>query len=208
MATSPTTRTPRYGQSDNTFSTPIFTISSSPSYSSNSSFGSLSTHDHHSPFSPNTPFQFSNKGVPFSWEYIPGIPKQQISRKNSSSSSQLLPLPPPAGNPPNSAKKLQRLRDEFSPRKSASDSFSKDPFFAAFVECSKDQEHHENFSDIWKSSTTSSSKVMASTRSLSDRFGLISMYASCKRTCTVSESIVYLPRSRNYDLLSTRRTSR
>ncbi|OIS95657.1 hypothetical protein A4A49_05130 [Nicotiana attenuata] len=191
MATSSTTRTPRYGQRDNTFSTPIFTIYSSPSYSSNSPH-----------------FQFSNKGVPFSWEYIPGIPKQQISGKNSSSSSQLLPLPPPAGNPPNSAKKLQSFRDEFYPRKSASDSSSNDPFFAAFVECSKDQEHPEIFSDIWKGSTTSSSKVMTSTRSLSNRFGLINMYASCKRTCTVSESIVYLPRSRNYDLLSTRRTSR
>ncbi|XP_059281294.1 uncharacterized protein LOC132034989 [Lycium ferocissimum] len=201
MATSSTTTTPRYGQRDTTFSTPIFT----PSHSS---VGSLSFHDHHD--SPFSPFQFSTKGVPFSWEHIPGIPKQQISRKNSSSLRQLLPLPPPAGNPPNSAKKTQRVRDEFSPRKStASESFRKDPFFAAFVECSKDQqENHENFSNMWKS-TTSSSKVVASpTRSLSDRFGVISMSASCKRACSVSESIVCLPRSRNYDLLSTRRTSR
>ncbi|XP_055834505.1 uncharacterized protein LOC129903051 [Solanum dulcamara] len=198
MAASPNTRTPRYGQRATKFSTPIFNLSSSPS---------PSLHGQDSPFSA---FQFSKKGVPFSWEHIPGIPKQQISRKNSSSLSQLLPLPPPARNPSNSAKKIQRFRDEFSPRKStASEGFKKDPFFAAFVECSKDhQERHENFSNMWKS-TTSSSKVMASsTRSLSDKFGFINMYASCKRTCTVSESIVHLPRSRNYDLLRTRRPSR
>ncbi|KAK4352735.1 hypothetical protein RND71_028253 [Anisodus tanguticus] len=203
MAT-PTTTTPRYGQRD-TLSTPIFILSSSPSHSS---FGSLSFHDHQD--SPFSPFQFSTKGVPFSWEHIPGIPKQQISRKNSSSLSQLLPLPPPAGNSPNSAKKILRNREEFSPRKSStgSESFRKDPFFAAFVECSKDhQENHENFSNIWRSTTTSSKVMTPSTRSLSDKFGVISMYASCKRTCTVSESIVYLPRSRNYNLLSTRRTS-
>ncbi|KAJ8551184.1 hypothetical protein K7X08_000554 [Anisodus acutangulus] len=176
MATSPTTTTPTYGQRDTTLSTPIFTLSSSPSHSSNSSFGSLSLHDQNSPFSP---FQFSTKGVPFSWEHTPGIPKQQISRKNSSSLRQLLPLPPPAaGNPLNSAKKIQRIRDEFSPRKSstASESFRKDPFFAAFVECSKDhQENHENFSNMWKS-TTSSKVVTPSTRSLSDKFGVISMH--------------------------------
>ncbi|XP_049378733.1 uncharacterized protein LOC125843626 [Solanum stenotomum] len=194
--TSPTTNTtPRYGQRATTFSTPIFTLSSTTP--SHSSFESLSLYD--------------QKGVPFSWEHIPGIPKQQSSRKNSSSLSQLLPLPPPSRNPPNSSKKIQRLRDEFSPRKSSttSEGFKKDPFFAAFVECSKDhQEHHEDFSDMWKNTTTSSSKVMnSSTRSLSDKFGFMNMYASCKRTCTVSESIVYLPRSRNNDLLRTCRTS-
>ncbi|TMW90242.1 hypothetical protein EJD97_016017 [Solanum chilense] len=192
-----TNTTPRYGQKATTFSTPIFTLSSTMPY--HSSFGSLSLHD--------------QKGVPFSWEHIPGIPKQQSSRKNSSSLSQLLPLPPPSRKPPNSSNKIQRLCDEFSPRKissTTSEGFKKDPFFAALVECSKDHhEHHENFSDMWKNTTTSSSKVMNSSRrtSLSDKFGFMNMYASCKRTCTVSESVVYLPRSRNYDLLRTRRTS-
>ncbi|XP_009762264.1 uncharacterized protein LOC142163042 [Nicotiana tabacum] len=204
--TTTTTTPPTYDvedQSDTTFSTPVFrpttrrssSLSSSPSHSSNSSFGSsLSFHDlEHSPFSPTTPFQFS-KGVPFSWEQIPGIPKQKISRKNSSSLGQLLPLPPPAGNTiPNSSKK-NSFFDEFSPKKCANESFRKDPFFAAFVECSKDDDEHKSFGDIWK---ISSSKV-PSIRSLSDRFGFISMYSSCKTTCTVSESIVYIPRSRNY----------
>ncbi|KAK4375269.1 hypothetical protein RND71_005946 [Anisodus tanguticus] len=187
-----TTTTPTYDgddQSDATLSTPIIrppppttrrnpsSLSSSPSHSSNSSFGSsLSFHnlDNNSPFSPTTPLQFP-KGVPFSWEQIPGIPKQKFSKKNSTSLGQLLPLPPPAGN---------------VPRKSATKSFRKDPFFAAFVECSKDDQQHQ---EIW----TSYLKV-PSIRGLSDRFGFISMYASCKSTCTVSESIVYLPRSRNY----------
>ncbi|OIT24975.1 PREDICTED: uncharacterized protein LOC109216088 [Nicotiana attenuata] len=211
MASTLTTTTPpppydAEDQSDTTFSTPVFrpttrrspSLSSSPSHSSNSSFGSsLSFHDlDNSPFSPTTPLQFS-KGVPFSWEQIPGIPKQKISRKNNSSLGQLLPLPPPAGNTiPNSSKK-NSFFDEFSPKKCASESFRKDPFFAAFVECSKDdiqQQYDKSFGHgIWKSS----SKV-PSIRSLSDRFGFISMYSSCKTTCTVSESIVYLPRSRNY----------
>ncbi|XP_018627671.1 uncharacterized protein [Nicotiana tomentosiformis] len=204
-----TTTTPTYNaedQSDTTFSTPVFrpttrrspSLSSSPSHSSNSSFGSsLSFHDlENSPFSPTTPFQFS-KGVPFSWEQIPGIPKQKISRKNSFSLGQLLPLPPPAGNTPNSSKKNSFFY-EFSPKKCANnESFKKDPFFAAFVECSKDdiqQQYDKSFGHgIWRSS----SKV-PSIRSLSDRFGFISMYSSCKTTCTVSESIDYLPRSRYY----------
>ncbi|CAN4097963.1 unnamed protein product [Withania somnifera] len=205
-------------QSDTTFSTPVFrppsvptsrnpsSLSTSPSHSSNSSFGSsLSFNDilddHNSPISPTTPLQFP-KGVPFSWEKIPGIPKQILSKKNSTASlGQLLPLmPPPAGNGKNIANSSKKIStsflDEFTPRKSAAKSFRKDPFFAAFVECSKDdhdQQHHHD-DDIWKSS----SKV-PSIRSLSDRFGFISMYTSCKRTCTASESIVYLPRSRNYN---------
>ncbi|XP_059302498.1 uncharacterized protein LOC132054526 [Lycium ferocissimum] len=209
MASTLTTTTPTNDgddQSDTTLSTPVFrqpttvtrrsqsSLSSSPSHSSNSSFGSsLSFHDldNNSPFSPTTPLHFS-KGIPFSWEQIPGIPKQKFSRKNSTSLGQLLPLPPPAGNIPNSSKKTTSFLDEFSPRKSATKSFRKDPFFAAFVECSKDdQQYHDD--DIWQNS----SKV-PSIRSLSDRFGFISMYASCKSTCTVSESIVYIPRSRNY----------
>ena len=47
------------------------------------------------------------------------------------------------------------------------------------------------------------------TRSVSDRFGFINIYTSCKRTCAVSESIVYIPRSNrtSYDLI-TRRPAR
>ncbi|XP_055830606.1 uncharacterized protein LOC129899620 [Solanum dulcamara] len=218
MASTLTTPTPKNDvvddqSHDTTFSTPVFqpappttrrspsSLSSSPSHSSNSSFGSsLSFHDilddHNSPISPTTPLQFP-KGIPFSWEKLPGIPKQIFSKKNSTTSlGQLLPLmPPPAGNAniSNSSKKITSFLDEFSPRKSAAKSFRKDPFFAAFVECSKDDQQQYD-DDIWKNG---SSKV-PSIRSLSDRFGFISMYTSCKRTCTVSESIVYLPRSRNY----------
>ncbi|XP_019157765.1 PREDICTED: uncharacterized protein LOC109154425 [Ipomoea nil] len=155
--------------------------SSSPSLSSNSSFtSSLSFRgDHHTPMCPRSPLQFM--GVPFSWEKIPGIPKH--SNKISDERS-LLPLPPPAGK--------QSFRDEFSPRKSGGGSFREDPFFAALVECSKEERHK------------SSSKIV--TKSLSDRFGFMGLYAaaSCKTTCAVSESIVHLPRSRDYDLLSRR----
>ncbi|XP_031112079.1 uncharacterized protein LOC116016056 [Ipomoea triloba] len=159
--------------------------SSSHSLSSNSSSfaSSLSFHgDHHTP---RSPLQFM--GVPFSWEKIPGIPKQLYASNKISDERSLLPLPPPAGK--------QSFRDEFSPRKSAGaggGSFREDPFFAALVECSKEERHK------------SSSKIV--TKSLSDRFGFMGLYAaaSCKTTCGVSESIVHLPRSRDYDLLSRR----
>ncbi|XP_077240090.1 uncharacterized protein LOC143880998 [Tasmannia lanceolata] len=54
-----------------------------------------------------------------------------------------------------------------------------DPFVAALMECSKDP---------W----LEPAKV---SRSTSDRFGFVDLYGSCKKTCSVSESIVYLPRS-------------
>lgn len=175
--------------------------SSSPSLSSNSSFesSSRSFHGDHTPICPRSPLQFM--GVPFSWEKIPGIPKQLYASKKISdepSLSQLLPLPP-AGSRSNSFRK-QSFRDEFSPRKSAGDSFREDPFFAALVECSKEDRHHHGESKVWNSS----SKIV--TKSFSDRFGFVGLYAaaSCKTTCAVSESIVHLPRSRNYDLLSRR----
>lgn len=66
-------------------------------------------------------------------------------------------MPPPAINPQNLVKKTQGFHDEFTSRKSntASEGFKKDPFFAAFIECSKDhKEQHEKFSDMWNSTTT------------------------------------------------------
>ncbi|KAI3464392.1 hypothetical protein Pfo_021055 [Paulownia fortunei] len=171
--------------------TPSF-LSLSPSNSWDSSFGSSSVYfnEEFPPFSPSTPLKF--KGIPFSWEQIPGIPKQQGSKKKESS-EHLLPLPP-AGNSNSSTKKLLH-QEEISPKKT----IQRDPFFAALVECSKDDDHDHgtNFGTIWKGS----SKI---TRTLSDRFGFINLYTSCKRTCAVSESIVYLPRPSPHYLLNRR----
>ncbi|XP_019180229.1 PREDICTED: putative protein TPRXL [Ipomoea nil] len=175
---------------------PHSSLSPSPSHSSNSSFGSLSFQDCQSSptnSSPPTPLR-SQGGVPFSWEQIPGIPKESIAGDNSrhSSSLSLLPLPP-AGTPCSAADPVKNRPPVLlaSPRKLPSSSFRNDPFFAALVTCSKDDGYGEKNSNLWKSS-----KV---TRSISDRFGFISFYASCKTTCAVSQSIVYFPRSRNYD---------
>ncbi|KAA8538633.1 hypothetical protein F0562_028173 [Nyssa sinensis] len=174
---------------DNTFSTPLIrtsfrrspSFSSSPSLSSNSSLGSSSfPDDAHSPFGPSSPLRFS--GIPFSWEKLPGIPKKQTPKKKDSSTS-LLPLPP-AGTPIPS-KKYNREEISLIPtKKYTSQSFRRDPFFAALVVCSKDDQH--SIGNFWKGS-----KV---TRTLSDRFGFVGMNTSCKRTCAVSESIIYLPR--------------
>ncbi|XP_057793123.1 uncharacterized protein LOC131009732 [Salvia miltiorrhiza] len=178
--------------------TPSFS-SSSPSSSFDSSFrsSSFSFNDEFPPFSPISTPLIKFKGVPFSWEQIPGIPKQHCSKKDSS--GHLLPLPPAGATTASAAKK----QEEISPKKS--NRFQRDdPFFAALVECSKDggdggsdDDHCLNSGNIEKGS----SKI---TRSLSDRFGLINMYTSCKRTCAVSESIVNLPRQTSHYLLDRR----
>ncbi|KAL0365813.1 UNVERIFIED_CONTAM: hypothetical protein Sradi_3471400 [Sesamum radiatum] len=166
--------------------TPSFSSSSrSNSWDSSFELPSFSFNEDSPPYSPSTPLKF--KGIPFSWEQIPGIPKhlQHGFKKKESSSAHLLPLPP-AGNSNSSTKKLQN-QEEISPKNKyhmTSTRFQRDPFLAALVECSKDDDVDDG--TVWKGS----SKI---SRSLSDRFGFINMSASCKRTCAVSESIVYLP---------------
>nr|GEU42412.1 hypothetical protein [Tanacetum cinerariifolium] len=111
--------------------------------------------------SPSTPLRYL--GIPFSWEQVPGIAKKNNYKKSESSQNLLLPPPGNAINPSPMTKKYSSTR-----------SFKKDPFFAAFVECSKDK-NLEN-----------------SKFSTGERSGfVVSMYTSCKRSCSVSESIVY-----------------
>lgn len=166
-------------------------LSSSPSQSSSSSLGSMMffPDDNSSPiFSPTTPLRSS--GIPFSWEKLPGIPKKQLSKKKDPCSMNLLPLPP-SGNSIPSRKETSPMLKKYS----TSESFRKDPFFAALVECSKDDE--DNY---WKGS-----KATTIRSSISDRFGFIGIYTSCKRTSAVSESsIVYLPRSSTHYLYNRR----
>ena len=151
-------------------------LSSSPSFSSsNSSLASFSLDEPNSPFSPTTPLHSGQ--VPFSWEQIPGIPKNKHLSKTKCNDITLLP-PPPAGNPSQKTKYIVP--------KTAS--FRKDPFFTALVECSKGNDGQGSIAHFWKSSRI--------TRTLSDRLGFMSMYTnSCKSTCAVSKSLVYLPRS-------------
>ncbi|XP_002533873.2 uncharacterized protein LOC8284795 [Ricinus communis] len=156
-----------------------------PSLSSSSSFSSCSSSNFRdeSPLSPATPLRFS--GVPFSWEHLPGIPKKSSHKKKDTALTKVLPLPPPA---------MPQCSKRFS------ESFgNRDPFFAALVACSKDDsDDNESGSNLWSGAKVS--------RSISDRFGFINLYTSCKRTCAVSESIVYLPRSNrtSYDLITRR----
>ncbi|KAK9270696.1 hypothetical protein L1049_026278 [Liquidambar formosana] len=171
------------------------TNSFSSSSSSSSSFRSSYLSDESPLISPATPLhQFS--GVPFSWEKLPGIPKKQTPKKKDPLIS-TLPLPPPA-TPPTS--KRFAFEDIVTRKKnSATESFRRDPFFAAFVECCKDDDQDNvSVGTLWKGS-----KVP---RNLSDRFGIVNLYTSCKRTCAVSESIIYVPRSSrtSHDLWSRR----
>ncbi|OWM67471.1 uncharacterized protein LOC116202597 [Punica granatum] len=168
----------------------------SPSFSSSSSSNSSSSSSRYfpddsssgSPLGPSTPLRFSS-GVPFSWEKLPGIPKRQTScKKNDSTSSlklsSLLPLPPSV------TPKKHGDPGEGSLRKKSCPEW--DPFVAALMECSKDDAHrhrHDQEEDP-AGSLWIGAKV---TRSISDRFGFIGLYASCKSTCAVNESIVYVP---------------
>ncbi|KAL3634719.1 hypothetical protein CASFOL_021773 [Castilleja foliolosa] len=154
---------------DTPYSTPIFRPADhrTPSFSSESSFSS--DEDSYPPYSPTT-------RIPFSWEKIPGIPKHQESKKREYS-EHLLP-PPPAGNSNSTTTKKSHHHSNTKFVRS----LQRDPFFAALVECSKDDHNHNHGTNMI------SSKI---TRTLSDRFGLINMLysASCKTTCSVSESI-------------------
>ncbi|KAL6213774.1 hypothetical protein ACLB2K_013216 [Fragaria x ananassa] len=156
-----------------------------------------------------TPFRIS--GVPFSWEHVPGIPKKQslnCKKKEhcSSSSLKILPLPPTTTH------QAPKKKPSSNPKQTST--FPKDPFVAALVECSKEEdEEQDQYSknngqaDIFQWSAKVS-------RSVSDRFGFVNLYtSSCKRSCAVSQSIIHVPRSisrtsSNYDLISHRSRSR
>ncbi|CAK7323545.1 unnamed protein product [Dovyalis caffra] len=166
------------------------------SFSSSSSLSSCSSlyFLDDSLLSPATPLRLS--GVPFSWEHLPGVPKKQGSKKKDST-SKVLPLPPAAA-PASICKRFNSA--ETGIQKKNNDSFRRDPFFAALVQCSKDDDDDDDYqvSNFWRRPKAS--------RSISDRFGFISLRTSCQSTCAVSESIVYLPRSSraSYDLISRR----
>ncbi|KAM1242545.1 hypothetical protein ACFX2G_034889 [Malus domestica] len=189
--------------------TPSF--SSSSSWSSSSSFVSSSCnldHDSSPPINPATLLPFS--GVPFSWEHFPGIPKKPSSSSSNNkelqfhSSLKRLPQPPPThSNQKISSKKL--IMDDIiqirhnSKRHTAN--LPKDPFFAALVECSKDNDGNNNDDDQGYSS--GAAKV---SRSVSERFGFFNLSAlSCKTTCAVSESIIHVQKpSTTYHLINRR----
>ncbi|KAG2698607.1 hypothetical protein I3843_07G157800 [Carya illinoinensis] len=170
--------------------TPSFSSCSSLSPSSSSFDSSYFPDD--SPLNPSIPLRYS--GVPFSWEQLPGIPKKQVPKKKEPLSKLNLPLPPPTTSTP---KKFNTEDSGDRKKNSRQSTLQRDPFFAALVECSKDDDHEElsNRSSIWNQAKVS--------RSLSDRFGFINLYASCKRPSAISESIVYLPRSsrHSFDLI-------
>lgn len=175
--------------------TPSFSSSSSLSPCSSSLGSSYFPDD--SPLSPATPLRYSG-AVPFSWEQLPGIPKklQVLPKKKEYSSSKLLPLPPLTAASTSKKFNSENMGDRRK-NNSTLQTFQRDPFFAALVECSKDDDHHEEMSNssIWNGAKVS--------RSISDRFGFVNLYTSCKRTCAVSESIIYLPKSNrsSYDLI-------
>ncbi|XP_022152500.1 uncharacterized protein LOC111020211 [Momordica charantia] len=173
--------------------------SSSSLSSSSSSRGSYYFPDD-SPLSSATPIRSFSGAIPFSWEHLPGIPKKlqspaRLRQDSASPLTSLLPLPPNSTTPPSSK------RFGFQEwRKSNRHNSQRDPFFDAFVECSKDRASAA--AELW-SGGGGSNGGKAISRSLSDRFGFLNLYSSCKRTCGVSESIVCLPRTprSSFDLL-------
>ncbi|KAJ0241077.1 hypothetical protein HA466_0215390 [Hirschfeldia incana] len=185
-------------------------LSSSSSFSS---FSSCSSNSHvfqgDSPLnSPATHLRLL--GVPFSWEQLPGKPKDYSHRLNhrlNKDSSVILPLPPHRSTHfPVTGK---NKKSSSLSKKNSFPVTEKDPFAAALLECSKDDDDDEEDGEDerFRGNSGGSSKAISKS-SIGDRFGLVSLYGSCRRTCTVSESIVYLPRTRkasSYDHLLPRR---
>ncbi|KAI9098447.1 hypothetical protein K1719_025072 [Acacia pycnantha] len=181
-------------------------FSSSPSSASASSSSSLDhsmcSHDDYSLLGPATPLRLISR-IPFSWEHFPGIPKNLNNHDNiaSSPSHKLLPLPPPT-----TTHHLEHhpIRSTARKKNLIQGSFQRDPFFAALVECSKsnnnDYDHHHEEASAAAAATSNNglwnNNAAKVSRSLGDRFELVSLFASCKRTCAVSESLVHLPSSR------------
>ncbi|CAH8359407.1 unnamed protein product [Eruca vesicaria subsp. sativa] len=182
-------------------------LSSSSSFSSFSSCSSSSlVFQGDSPLnSPATPLRLL--GVPFSWEQLPGKPKDYSHRLNhrlNKESSVTLPLPPHRSSHfPGTGK---NKKSNSLSKKNSFPVTKKDPFATALLECSKDDDD-DGEDERFRGNSGGSSKALTKS-SIGDRFGLVSLYGSCRRTCTVSESIVYLPKTRkaaSYDHLLTRR---
>ncbi|KAJ4874902.1 hypothetical protein Rs2_39920 [Raphanus sativus] len=146
--------------------------------------------------SPATPLRLL--GVPFSWEHLPGKPKDYSHRLNhllSKESSLILPLPPHRSTHfPVSGK---NKKPNSLSKKNSFPVIEKDPFAAALLECSRDDvdDEDDREDERFRGNSSGSSKALSKS-SIGDRFGLVSLYGSCRRTCTVAESIVYLPRPR------------
>ncbi|RID55851.1 hypothetical protein BRARA_G03091 [Brassica rapa] len=162
--------------------------------------------------SPATPLRLL--GVPFSWEQLPGKPKDYSHRLNhrlNKESSLILPLPPHRST--HFPVTVKNKKSNSLSKKNSFPVTEKDPFAAALLECSKDDDEDEEDGEDhevdrrFRGNSGGSSKALTKS-SIGDRFGLVSLYGSCRRTCTVSESIVYLPRTRkaaSYDHLLPRR---
>ncbi|XP_010534112.1 PREDICTED: uncharacterized protein LOC104809741 [Tarenaya hassleriana] len=151
--------------------------------------------------SPATPLRLL--GVPFSWEQLPGKPKEPYIvnlRRMNNEPINLLPLPPHRSF---YFQTTGKHRHPSSRKKNITNSPVKDPFTAALVECSKEDEgEDEDEGDVDENSRRRFGRKMngGSSKALSkgivgERFGLVDLYGSCRRTCAVSESIVHLTRS-------------
>ncbi|KAJ0232004.1 hypothetical protein HA466_0294780 [Hirschfeldia incana] len=165
-------------------------LSSSSSFSSCSSSSLVITGD--SPLNSRaTPL--SLHGVPFSWEQLPGKPKDyshRLNHRRNNESSVILPLPPHRSATFPVTGKNHKSNCPTKKSSSPVTATEKDPFAAALLECSKDDDEDEE--DLDRRFRGSSKALVRN--SISDRFGLVSLYGSCRRTCAVSESIVYIPR--------------
>ncbi|XP_013590554.1 PREDICTED: uncharacterized protein LOC106298974 [Brassica oleracea var. oleracea] len=172
-------------------------LSYSSSFSSSSSSSLVFPSD--SPLnSPATPLRLL--GVPFSWEQLPGKPKDYSHRLNhhgNRESSLILPLPPHKSTIFPVTGKNHKSNN--STKKNSFPATEKDPFAAALLECSKGDDYDEDYDG----NSGGSRKVLAKS-SISKRFGLVNLYGSCRRSCSVTESIVQLPgpeKSASYDHL-------
>ncbi|WOL16065.1 hypothetical protein Cni_G24847 [Canna indica] len=136
------------------------------------------------------PSPFSS-AVPFSWEHRPGIPKTSggpLAAARSSGGSSVLPLPPPLRcNPAASSLKIKQRPVV------AHD----DPFAAALAECAKGPAPGPDLKELFARSGSVAGRgrrATAASWSIADRLGLFGLHPSCKATCAVADSTVFIPR--------------
>lgn len=141
-----------------------------------------------SPFPPSPSLSVvsgSNYRVPFSWEKVAGVPKQQVPKKEGHSHFhspfRFLPLPP-ATAPASSLKRLMKTKRPMGKR------LGMDPFLAALVQCSKKDDDDKATGQV----------VSKTRRTFGYVFDCVKLYAFCGGTSTVvSDSLVSSPRRRS-----------
>ncbi|MQL75108.1 hypothetical protein Taro_007462 [Colocasia esculenta] len=153
------------------------------------------------PFSPNFHKNFATSAIPFSWEKRPDVPKHSHCTKEHQQWAPEQRLPPSPSHRSNSDPFLSVTR-----KKRPELRLFADPFTVALMEGFKGDRHdpEDGYSPgtFWKAAAASSKAIGGRRRTIADLLGFVDLYASCKMTSSVADSMVYIPRSGRADMVA------